>query len=483
MGSEDFQPFPDTIVHTVYAKCDEDGYSDLTTNPFLNEEHTEQNNKFVNCTFTIVSENSLYESDGTIHLIGFGSRLFKKLSWAIKVNKKFMGRKSMKFRAMASDATLIREKLATGLYKAVGVPVQEGAYARLFINGDAYGLYQIMDSFSKRWLGSYIHGDPKKDIGISYKLYAHIPRYADFLYISDQYTDYSLFYMPDEYEDKDIDVNNEASKYTRIIDFIKRFNDWANSSEQSLDELKKFFNIECTLRLMVIDTLTLALDNFWLRFSNAAVYYNPDRDNYVILPYDFDKVLIGGDIDPMLDQDTYMSDCYTWATQHEEKIDHFFTNTLLNHPDIKKRYDVILAKATNELFTTDIISDYVNAVADIIRDDIQFNTDCSYSLNIPYEGQLNHYTYEQFESNINDGHIPFVEGVTENDSSFGINELVNLRSAACKAATSSVDTSNNKNISDDYDVKVYESSGVRSIITVKTALLIIFIQFIYYILF
>jgi len=488
MGSKDFPPFPDNVVYTLYANCLENAYSDVTSFPFLNNDLNLQNNQLVNCTFTIVSPNSVYKSDGTIHLIGFGSRLFKKLSWGIKVDKKFMGRKSFKLRAMASDATLIREKLATGLYKAVGVPVQEGAYARVFINGDTYGLYQIMDSFSKKWIAGYIHGDPKKDIGISYKLYAHIPQYADFRYLGDQYLDYAPFYNPDEYEDKDIDLNNDATKYTRIMDFIQKFNNWINTPGQPIDELKKFFNIECTLRLMVIDTLILALDNFWLRMSNAAIYYNPERDNYAILPYDFDKVLIGGEIDPMIDQATYVTDCYTWATQHEEKIDHYFTNTLLNHPEIKKRYDVILAKTSRELFTPDIISKYVHAYADVIRDDIQFNTDSSYSLSIPYNGQLNHYSIDDFEQNIDNGHVSFNEGTVVNDSHFGINEWVELRSESCKAATTDVDTSNNNNISDEYKMKVYDgtgedisgnvSSGVESLFTTKTTFLIILIQLI-----
>jgi len=175
MGADNFKPLPRNVIYNVYAKCNNDQYNSVVSEPFLGGDLLQQNNQLVNCTFTIVSPKNVFQSDGSIHLIGFGSRLFKKLTWACKFDKKFLGRKAIKLRAMASDPTLIRENVSAELYKAVGVPVQEGAYARVFINGDTYGLYTIIDSFSKKWVAGYVHGDAKKDIGISYKLYAKIP--------------------------------------------------------------------------------------------------------------------------------------------------------------------------------------------------------------------------------------------------------------------------------------------------------------------
>ncbi|ORX44694.1 hypothetical protein BCR36DRAFT_334320 [Piromyces finnis] len=491
MGGKNFEPIPNRIIYNVYANCDKDAYANVVSEPFVGGDNSVQNNQLVNCTITIISPKNTFQSKGSIHLIGFGSRLFKKLAWSIKFDKKFLGRKSVKLRAMASDPTLIREKLSTELYKAVGIPVQEGTYARLFINGDIYGLYLIIDGFSKKWVSGYVHGDAKKDIGISYKLYAKIPQYPDLKYISDDYNDYTRFYIPDEYEDKDVDENNLATKYSHIIDFTKKFNDWVNTPERPVKKLGSFFNIEAVLRLMVIDTLILALDNFWLRLSNAAVYYNPDHNNYVILPYDFDKVLNGGAVDPVIDPNTYIGDCHTWATQHEETIEHFFTNSLLQQPEIKKRYDVILSKVSNELFNTDVISNYIHAVADLIRDDVQWNFDTINYLNIPYNGIVNHYSLQNFEDNIENGHVDFVEDYVVNDAHYGLNEWVELRSESCKADTAGVDTSNNDNISDDYDVEVYKSSKeeikskaeIKVTFTKSIALIVILSQFLFYYLF
>lgn len=455
MGTDKFKPIPTNVIYNIYAKCDQEAYSYVTSEPFLNANLGDVNNTPVNCTITIVSPKNVYKSEGAIRLIGFGSRIYKKLSWNMKFDKKFLGRKSVKLRALANDPTFIRENLATKLYKSVGVPVQEGTYARLFINGDTYGLYSLLDSFSKKWLGGYVHGNVKARTGYSYKIYANIPNYADFRYTGENYQNYTRFFKPDEYDDTEANLQNQATLFPPLINFIRQFNEWVDTPGQPIDQLGQFFNIEALLRLMAIDALTIAQDNFWLRVSNAAVYYNPEKKNYIIIPYDFDNALKGGDSDPFLNKDTYMSDCTTWAFQHEDQIDHYFTKTLLNHPDIKKRYDVILAKTIAELYNSKVVSEYVNAVADLIREDIQWNADAMVSLAIPYAGQINHYTVQHFEGNLKDQHFSDSDTIY-NGNPYGLLELVGLRSEGCRASVQSVDTSNNENISDKEIVPVYK---------------------------
>ena len=457
MGAKNFKPIPHNVIYNVYANCDPETYSYITSKPFDPPDTSKQNKTPTNCTISIVSPHNVYKSTGSIHIIGFGSRLFKKLTFSMKLDKKFMGRKSLRLRGMSADPTLVREQLAIGLYKAVGVPVQEGSYARLFINGDTYGLYTFIDSISKKWIAGYVHGDAKANIGVSYKLYADIPEYPDLKYHGDNYQDYAQFYIPDEYEDNEVDVNNEASKYTRLIEFIKLFDGWVKTPGQPVEELKKFFNIEAMLRLMVIDTLTLALDNFYIRLSNAALYYNPERKNYVFLPYDFDKTLIGGTQDPML-AENYIADCHTWVNQHEDTIEHYLTNNLLANPEIQKRYDVILAKASLELFNEKVISNYVHSLADLVRDDAAWNFEKSSNLNIPYNGIVNHYTIKDFEGNLDKTPVEFNQELVVNDAPYGLIQWVDLRSKSCINETVNIDITKNDNISDNLQVTVFEET-------------------------
>jgi len=128
MGSKDFEPLPKNVIYNVYANCDKEIYSTLSNKPFLKGEE-ELNNKTANCTFSIITPKSVFQSTGSIHLVGWLSRHYKKLSWSFKLDNEYLGRKSFKLRAVPNEPTLIREKLAIELFNAVGVPTQEGAYA------------------------------------------------------------------------------------------------------------------------------------------------------------------------------------------------------------------------------------------------------------------------------------------------------------------------------------------------------------------
>jgi len=344
MGTEKFQPFPKDTIYNVYADCDERVYKAITDSPFLEDD--EENKTPTNCTINIISPSATFQTTGQFKILGYGSRLYKKLSWHVKFDKKFLGRKSIKLRAMANDPTLVREKLTTELYRAVGVPIQEGTYARVFINGDTYGLYSFIDSISSKWIANYIHGDDKAKIGVSYELVSSTPDgpFAELKYIDDNYENYaeSDSYEIDEFDEKAIQKTDLAAQWQPLIDFTKLYDNWVknfgnDTSDKAIEELKSFFNIESVLRTMAVDALTLGLDNFWLIMSNAELYYNPERKNYQILPYDFDETLVGDKEIEMLDLKNYMKDCITWVNHRDNDVfDHYFTNNLLKHPQIKK---------------------------------------------------------------------------------------------------------------------------------------------------
>jgi len=489
MGCEKFQPFPNNEIYNVYGQCDEAAYTQLKSNPFIDGA---RNDNTVNCTITIVSSNSIFKSTGSFRIIGYGSRLFKKVSWGVKFfDKKFLGRKSVKIRALANDPTLIREKVTTELFKAVGVPVQEGTYARLFINGDTYGLYVLFDSLSERWFGSYIHGNPSAKIGVSYKLFSTPPTgpYSDFKYLGEDYTLYSdnHYYSIDEYEEDQYQPEDKKEMYQRLIEFIKMFDEWVknysdDTSEKAVEELGKFFNVEALLRLLVIETLTLAMDNFFLVMSNSAIYYNPDKNNYIIIPFDFDQTMGGIKDNTIINNDTALQDCITWVNYKDNEIfDHYFTNSLLKHPLIKERYNVILKKTISETFEADTVSEYVHALADLIREDVQWNFESIDQLNIPYDGYVNHFTYDQFQSNIDYGHVEYDKGNSVNDAPWGIKEWVEARGNACLAATKDVDISNNNNISDNEDVEVFKS-GTSTSLTISFIMIAISQLILYFLL-
>ncbi|OUM68976.1 hypothetical protein PIROE2DRAFT_3205 [Piromyces sp. E2] len=497
MGAEKFRPIPNNIIYNFYAKCNEDDYEFVSNQPYVRATKL-SNNINVNCTFTIISPEDTFQSTGSIHLIGWGSRQYKKLSWAVKLDKKFMGRKAFKLRAMANEPTLIRERLAEELYNAVGVPSQQGTYARVFINEDTYGLYTLIDSFSKKWIAGTVHGNPKAKIGTSYKLYVNGRICSNFTYLGEDYESYKKVstYKLDEFDKTLINPEDEPSLWAPLIRFTKLYTDWLKTyqndmSDAAITALGKFLNIESLLRLMSIETLTAAFDNFWLYSSNAALYYNPERNNYQFISYDYDQSLGDWAYDELMHYDTLVEDCYTWAHPDDTIIDHSFINSLLSHPQIKQRYDVILAKASRSTFDFETVNKFIDALAELIREDVSWNFESLDKLNIEYEGHVNHYSLEDFKNNLNYTPIQNMTTYRKDRTTFGLKDWVKKRGEGCRAYTKDVNTDNDVNISDDYNVEVYRdpsknisSSGSTSIFSTNTTTLFILLQcilfYIYY---
>ncbi|OUM65801.1 hypothetical protein PIROE2DRAFT_7127, partial [Piromyces sp. E2] len=474
MGTEKFPPIPNNIIYNLYAKCNEKDYSFLANEPFVKA--TGSSNKLdVNCTITIISPDTTFQSPGTIHLIGWGSRIYKKLSWAIKLDKKFMGRKAFKLRAMPNEPTLIRERLASELYNAAGVPTQQGTYTRVFINGDTYGLYTLIDSFSKNWIQGVVHGDTKAKIGVSYKLYVSGRKCSNFKYLGDSYKKYVKYgtYQLDEFDKSVIDPTDEAAKWAPLIRFTKLYSDWNNkyakdTSEAAIKALAKFLNIESLLRLMAIETLTAAFDNFWLYSSNAALYYNPERDNFQFISYDYDQSLGDWQYSEDVNYQTLTKDCITWAHPDDTIIDHSFINGILSHPQIIERYKVILAKLSRSTFDPKTVSKFVNALADLIREDVSWNFEAIDKLKIDYDGHVNHYTFEDFEGNLAYTPIHSVGNYRYDNTTYGLMEWVEKKGDGCRAYTRNTNIQRDVNISDDYDVEVFRDSQQNKMISNTT---------------
>jgi hypothetical protein len=500
MGDTEFMPLPNNEIFTVRAICNNGTqYRDLADNPFLDSNEAanghKRNDNMANCTVTIYSPDKVYRSDASLYIFGYGSRKYKKVSWGMKLDKKFLGRKNLRFRALASEPTLIREKLTGEIFRSAGVPIQEGTYARLIINDDVYGLYAVIDGLNKKWIKSYIHGDVKAKQGVCYRAYSTPPTgpYADLKYLGEDYEVYAGkgTYKVDEYDDKEISTEDLPTQWKPLIDFTRQYDNWVNTygndkSDKAVDELKKFLNIENLLRLMAVEALTIGLDGFWFSLSNFAVYQNIQRNNYLFIPFDFDQNIVGSK--GRITEEKSINDCITWADLPDED-EHYFVTNLLSHPQIKSRYDTILAKISRETFAADKVKAYVHAVADLIREDITWNTEATYRLNTGYIGFENHFTLEEFEKNLDYGHVDYNPEVNFNDAPYGILEWVELRGNGCRAYTQKFNLNDDKYISDDYEVDPPEppssssSSGSPHSFTTKITFAIALSQLVFFLLF
>jgi len=393
----------------------------------------------MSCTINIVSPDNTFQSVGSMKLNNPNLLRFKKLTWSIELNeKKFMGRKDLIMRSIPNDPSLMREKLASELYNIVHVPNPEGAYARLFINGDTYGLYLINDSNTEQWIGAYIHGNEEAKIGSSYNLVSYTPNgpFADLKYVDDNYRSYSNkgTYLLDKYDKS----ANTSTRWAKLIEFTKSFDKWVKTykdddSDEAVYALNSFLDVESTLRLMAIDTLVLPLKNFWLTTSNTYLYYNPERNQFQFIPHDLDEALVGSWDVPLLHSTSYIDDCITWANYGEAFYDHYFTNSLLANPRVLFRYNVILSELLSTTYNSASVDAYLKTLGTLIRDDVQWNIDAVDHLDIPYQGYIQRTSKQEFENNLTYRHTG-----SDYRSYFNLSDFVATRSRKCAAYITSL---------------------------------------------
>jgi len=438
-GTEKYKDFPKNEIYTLYAKCDDAAYTNLKHNPFINGSHKNEN--FANCTINFITPKESETRDGTLQLVGYNSRLYKKLSWKIKLDKKILGRKTIKVRALASDPTLMRDKLTSELLRSVGVPAYSGTYIRVMINDDIWGLYSIVDTIGGKWISSNIHGNDDARVGFNYKMYSSVPNgpFASLRYLGDAANKYenSGSYEADEIDELDTEAPHQ---FYRLAQFTKMFENWVNTydndqSAAAVQALEKFFDLESLLRQMVIEALTVAYDNFWAQLGNFAVYYNPEKNRYQIIPYDFDGTFYGSNGSSYYASD-YLSDCIGWADN--TLPDKYFVNHIMKHTLIKDRYNQIMSQVVNKLYSVETISPFIDGVTKLIREDVEWNFELIDDLDSAIPGYKNHFTIKNFDDNTNFAMVNYDSSINYNDAHYGLKQFIQTRGGYCKAYAESV---------------------------------------------
>ncbi|OUM61188.1 carbohydrate-binding module family 18 protein, partial [Piromyces sp. E2] len=431
-GTKNIREYNDDQIYTIYANCNEEAYTDLKYSPFIGDRKNENS---AECNVTFVTKTNIYQTTGKLELIGYNSRKYKKLSWKIKLEEPIFGRKSIKLRANANDPTMMRDKISSELYRALGVPTYSSGYIRVMINDDIYGLYNLVDSINKKWIAPFLYGDDNAHVGSNYKTYAG----ADLKYLGESDDAYSSHggYELDKFDETDIEANGR--EYYRLAKFTKLFSEWNSKykndqSQAAVDALEKFFHLESLLRQMVIESLTFAHDNFWANSNNFIIYYNPELDIYQLIPHDFDGSFNGNLSDARFSENytTDINDCINWANHSREKGDTYFISALFNHNIIKNRYNEIMKDTVYNLFNVDSVAPLIDSISSLIEDDIAWNFGLIDSLDSEIPGFVNHFTLKNFKDNTNYKNVDYLQGINVDDALFGLKEWIQLRSNQCK---------------------------------------------------
>lgn len=150
----DSKAFDDEQIATFHLTADEGQFEAMLQTPM--EAHPiKANVRFINAKMVHNVDNV------TLGLSGKSSMEFNKMAFKLEFdtayNQSFFSRPSIKLRSESSDPTLIREKLYIDMLNAMGVPTQQGAWVRLYVNSKPQGLYLMVDDIGKSFLKQTVH--------------------------------------------------------------------------------------------------------------------------------------------------------------------------------------------------------------------------------------------------------------------------------------------------------------------------------------
>jgi spore coat protein CotH len=207
---------------------------------------------------------------------GFGTRNPIKPSLRVDFNRyspdqEFLGVKSVVLKNNVSDPSNMHERLSMLLFRRMGIPAPRVVHARLFVNGEFYGIYDLVESVDKHFL-KRVFGD---NDGFLFG-YAWSFRY----FFGDLGSDPAT-YVPVPFEPETHEDDPEPLAIVQLVQAI-------NSSANFASEINTFIDIKGFVRHIAVETFLADRDDFLGDYgmANFFLYRLPARRQFMMIAWD-----------------------------------------------------------------------------------------------------------------------------------------------------------------------------------------------------
>ncbi|KAF9926839.1 hypothetical protein FBU30_003661 [Linnemannia zychae] len=334
----------------------------------------------------------------TIGVSGKSSMEFNKqaikLQFDTKNNQTFFSRPNVKLRSESSDPTMIREKLYIDVLNAVGVPTQQGAWVRLYMNSKPIGLYLMVDDIGNSFLKQTIHhGDSSIIHGSLWQMNAPVVEtQGDLVYKGPLAKDYP----GDCYKMKTLGSNPADAPMTQLIQLMKDLQAFDPLSMNGGEYWESRLDVDGFLRNMAMEFLGGSWDAYWWSGSNYFIYFNPTlgaTGKWQWISTDFDGTF--GDGDPTEVLTTYQA--YADFSKHDRPM---ISKLILHSPDLNQRFEQTLKDIISYAFKPEALFPRIDAYEKMLEKDIAWDVSINRS---KYPGKTNAWTVADFHASLTGG--------------------------------------------------------------------------------
>ncbi|KAF9570433.1 hypothetical protein EC968_001832 [Mortierella alpina] len=365
------------------------------------------------------------QTNVTFGLSGKSSREHTKQAFKLKfdtdIGQKFFHRPNIKLRSMVMDPTLIREMLYIDMLNSAGIPTQQGAWVRVFINNEPYGLYLMVDDISGSFLKQTVHGgDAKVGNGSLVQMNAfpeNGQQYnADLVYKGPSYANYNK----GNYDPKKLGPGDtEAEPIKELLAFMKDLQDFdPASTPDPVAYWEQRMDLDGVLRCMALEYLGGAFDNYWLSASNYFMYKNPTLSptgKWQWIPTDFDGTFGNGNP---------YSTLVSYKSWYDNKLGPrpLVSKLILNNTALNAKFEQILKELVSTAIKGEALVPRIDAYHNMLAEDAKWE----YSIQRKGPGIARKFTLVDFNDNLDkqtEGMSYSLRGWVRDMGTFVANEL------------------------------------------------------------
>jgi spore coat protein CotH len=167
------------------------------------------------------------------------------------------------------DPTFVREKTCYELCDALGLATVRTNYASLYINGEYWGLYLLVEQFDQEMIESRYGSD---EDGNLWKGEPH----GSFEYLGSSESAY--------YNSYELKTNEDLNDWSTLVDLIETLN--FTPTDELADSLHNRVDISSALAMLAIDNFTVNLDSYIGRCANFYFYHRDLDDRFAFAKWD-----------------------------------------------------------------------------------------------------------------------------------------------------------------------------------------------------
>jgi spore coat protein H len=226
---------------------------------------------------------------------GLGSRSGSKPGLRVDIDRyapdqTFVGLKSFVLDNLVQDSSMLKERVTMAFFRRMGQPAPREAHARLLVNNQYVGLYAIVETIDKGFLGRTFgednHGGVEND-GYLYE-YDYTKEYR-FEYLGSNLDEYKIF------EPKTNENRAAAQIWGPVEDMVQAINE-APDNNFSRD-VSQFLDLGRFAEHLAIENFLGEDDGIlgYAGLNNFYLYRFEDSTRFQFLPWDKDNTFVAAD--------------------------------------------------------------------------------------------------------------------------------------------------------------------------------------------